>query len=43
MKTAARCALFAALLVGPLVAAGTTAKPEDVGPVVGTAAAHHRR
>ena len=31
MKTAARCALFAALLVGPLVAAGTTAKPEDVG------------
>ena len=31
MKTAARCALFAALLAGSLVAAGTTAKPEDVG------------
>jgi len=31
MKTAARCVLFAALLAGPLVAAGTTAKPEDVG------------
>jgi len=31
MKIAARSVVFAALLVGPLVAAGTTAKPEDVG------------
>ena len=31
MKTAARSVVFVALLVGPLVAAGTTAKPEDVG------------
>src|SRR4249919_958019 len=31
MKTAARCALLVALAVGPLVAAGTTARPEDVG------------
>ena len=31
MKIAARSVVFAALFVGPLVAAGTTAKPEDVG------------
>jgi len=31
MKIAVRCALFVALLVGPLVAAGPTVKPEDVG------------
>ncbi len=31
MKIAARSVLFAALLVGTLVAAGTTARPEDVG------------
>ena len=31
MKTAVRCALFIALLASSLVAAGTTAKPEEVG------------
>jgi len=31
MKTAVRCALFVALLASSLVAAGTTAKPEEVG------------
>src|SRR6185503_16883258 len=31
MKTAVRCALLVALVAAPLLAAGTTARPADVG------------